>query len=82
LIDKRPVKYVRYWLGSDELIPLRYNEEQTKVMKNLQEYYRTRPVMVPRWDEENRTANLRRIEPWRVMSMYESAKHGFFSFAS
>jgi hypothetical protein len=78
LIDKRPVTYVRYRLGSDELLPLRYNEEQTGVMKNLQEYYKTKPVMVPHWDEKNKVAELREIEPWRVMSMYESRKHGFY----
>jgi hypothetical protein len=78
LIDKRLVAYVRYWLGSDELLPLRYNEEQTGVMKDLQEYYKTKPVMVPHWDEKNKAAELREIEPWRVMSMYESRKHGFY----
>jgi hypothetical protein len=77
LIDKQPVKYVRYRLGSDELLPLRYNKEQTKFMKNLQEYYRTKPVMVSHWDEKNKTAELRRIEPWHVTSMYESHKHVF-----
>jgi hypothetical protein len=65
-------------LGSNELLLLRYNEEQTGVMKDLQEYYKTKPVMVPHWDEKNKAAELREIEPWRVVSMYESRKHGFY----
>jgi hypothetical protein len=76
--DRRPVKYIRYRLDSDELVPLKYNEEQTKTMKNLQEYYRENRVMVPRWNEETKTADLRNIEPWRVMSVYESREHGLF----
>ena len=65
-------------MDSDELVPLRYNEEQTKTMRILQEYYGENQVMVPRWNEETKTADLRNIEPWRVMSMYESKEHGLF----
>jgi len=78
--DRRPVRYVRYRLDSDEIIPLRYNEEQTKAMRNLQEHYRTNQVTVPHWNEETKTASVRRIEPWRVISMYESKEHGFFIY--
>jgi hypothetical protein len=34
--------------------------------------------MVQRWNKETKTADLRNIEPWRVMSVYESREHGLF----
>jgi hypothetical protein len=76
--DRRPIKYVRYRLDSDELVPLRYNKEQTKVMRKLQEHYGENQVMVPCWNKETKTADLRKIELWRVLSMYESNEYGLF----
>jgi len=78
LTGKRAVKYTRYGLGSDELEPLRYNEEQIKAMREMQGYYRSNPVRVPCWNEERNSSDLRIIEPWKVMSVYESSKYGLF----
>jgi hypothetical protein len=75
---RRPVRYVRYRLGSDELLPLKYSDEQEKTVRGLQKYYRENPVVVPFWNEETESGDTRRIEPWRVRSMYESTKHGLY----
>jgi hypothetical protein len=47
-------------------------------MRGIQEYYKMNPVLVPFWNEETGSGDLRRVEPWRVISMYDSVEHGLY----